>query len=399
MSWRGWIGSLPIIVVWSVGGCESQRASLVAADPGLARTIAETGGGLRSRAHAEEEANEADPPPSQVQTVAATGAAFAKPAARIRARVNNEIILDEEVRNAIYQELRAAEELPDPERSRRKIELFKQALDTIIDREVVLQEATARLKGNPAGAKALERLQAEASKEFDRQVLRQVKEKFKITNDEELKNFFESQGMDLAILRRHFERSFMAQQFLRHVVFSAVDRGSGHPQILKYYETHPEEFQVPDSVDWQDMFISLNKPGKTWTPQEARRFAEVLAERVRKGEDFVKLCEAHDDGESVLRHGEGQGHQRGEIAAHYAETLEKTLFEMQEGQVAVLAVEGGFHVVRVTKRQQAGQLPFDEKAQKQIKNKLQGEIFQREVKFYVNELKRKAVIEYSKEAF
>jgi len=70
MSWRGWIGSLPIIVVWSVGGCESQRASLVAADPGLARTIAETGGGLRSRAHAEEEANEADPPPSQVQTVA-----------------------------------------------------------------------------------------------------------------------------------------------------------------------------------------------------------------------------------------------------------------------------------------------------------------------------------------
>src|SRR5262249_30562844 len=161
-------------------------------------------------------------------------------------------------------------------------------------------------------------------------------------------------------------RSFMAQQFLRHVVLNMVDRGSGHAQVLKYYETHPEEFQVPDSVDWQDMFISLNKQGKTWTPQDARRFAEVLAERVRKGEDFAKLCEVHDDGESLLRHADGQGHKRGEIADHYSEAVEKALFEMREDQVTVLAVDGGFRVVRVVKRQHAGPLPFDEKVQKQI---------------------------------
>src|SRR5262249_3951792 len=111
------------------------------------------------------------------------------------------------------------------------------------------------------------------------------------------------------------------------------------------------------------------------------------------------LCKVHDDGESLLRHAEGQGHKRGEIAAHYSEVVEKALFEMREDQTTVIEVDGGFRIVRVVKRQQAGQLPFDEKVQKQIKNKLQSDIFQREVKFYVNELKRKAVIEYSKEAF
>jgi hypothetical protein len=402
MNWRGWIGSFPVVVGLGVCGCESGGAQLAAADPGLAKAAAEAGGGLRSRAHSEEAeaAGPLTPPAADTQTVASAGSANVRPAARIRARVNNEVILDEEVRNLIYQDLRAVEAMPEPERSKHKVELWKQALDAIIDREVILQDSFAFFKSKgPGGVKVLDKLQEAASKEFEKKVLREIKEKYKIGSEEELKAFFESQGVDLALLRRHYERNFMAQEFTRHAVIDMVERGSGHAQILKYYETHPEEFRVEDGVDWQDLFVSLNKQGKTWTREDARRFAEVLAERVRKGEDFVKLCEAHDDGESTLRHAEGQGHKRGEIAARYSPAVEAALFGMKEGDVAVVEVDGGFRVVRLVKRQKAGQLEFDEKVQKQIKNKLQGDIYQREVKHFINELKRKAVIEYSKEAF
>lgn len=402
MKWRGWIGALPVVVGLGASGCKSVGPSVSAADPGLAHAVAEAGGGLRPRAHSEEAEPPGPPAPpaGDTQTVAAAGSATVRPAARIRARVNNEVILDEEVRNLIYQDLRVIEELPEPERTKRKVELWKQALDVLIDREVILQDSFAFFKSKgPGGAKVLDKLQEAASKDFEKKVLREVREKYKITSDEELKSFFESQGIDLALLRRHFERNFMAQEFTRHAVYDTLERGSGHAQVLKYYETHPEEFQVEDAVDWQDLFISLNKAGKSWTRDEARRFAEVLAERVRKGEDFVQLCEVHDDGESTLRHAEGRGHKRGEIASHYSPAVEAALFALQEGEVAVVEVDGGFRVVRVVKRQKAGKLEFDEKVQKQIKNKLQNEIYQREVKHFVNELKRKAVIEYSKEAF
>ena len=63
---------------------------------------------------------------------------------------------------------------------------------------------------------------------------------------------------------------------------------------------------------------------------------------------------------------------------------------------AVLEQPPGFHVIRAVKRQRAGQLPFDEKTQKMIKDKLRGEIMQRETKRIVTELKRKAVIEVYK---
>src|SRR5262245_52275913 len=121
MSWRRWIGSFPVVVGLGVCGCESGGAFVSANEPGWAAAVAETGGGVGSRARGGAEAEAADPPAGNVQTVAAAGSAFVRPAARIRARVNNEIILDEEVRNAVYQEMRAAEELPEPERSRRKV--------------------------------------------------------------------------------------------------------------------------------------------------------------------------------------------------------------------------------------------------------------------------------------
>ena len=58
-----------------------------------------------------------------------------------------------------------------------------------------------------------------------------------------------------------------------------------------------------------------------------------------------------------------------------------------------MELETGFHVVRLVKRQHAGRMPFDEKVQKQIRDKLRNQVFQREMKRLVDSLKRTAVIE------
>ena len=69
---------------------------------------------------------------------------------------------------------------------------------------------------------------------------------------------------------------------------------------------------------------------------------------------------------------------------------------MKDGEVNVVELETGFHVVRVIKRVDAGLVDFDEKTQKQIKEKLANESAQLEMKRIVRKLKRKAVIVYSK---
>ena len=66
-------------------------------------------------------------------------------------------------------------------------------------------------------------------------------------------------------------------------------------------------------------------------------------------------------------------------------------------QTAVIEMDRGYHLVKLVKREYAGQAPFDEKVQKQIRDKLKNQTAQREMKRFVERLKRDAIIVYSKE--
>jgi hypothetical protein len=52
----------------------------------------------------------------------------------------------------------------------------------------------------------------------------------------------------------------------------------------------------------------------------------------------------------------------------------------------------------MVQHQMAGQLPFDQKVQKQIRDKLRGELFDVEKKRIVRELKQNAVVVFAKRA-
>ncbi len=302
--------------------------------------------------------------------------------ARIRAVVNGEAILDEEVEAASYQGLFSLHSEAE------KKELLKQKLDEIIDREVVLQDTAAKLSKN-GGDRIIRQLQQEASRAYEREYLHKLMRLNKYTDVEKFKAFLRANGMPVEMMRRQWERSFMAMQILRGRIEPHMNK-VGHLQIVQYYEKHANEFQIEDSLTWQDIFLAAG-PSR----ENARQLANVLINRLRAGEDFVGLAKAHDNGDSSLReNAEGIGHKRGEIRPN---EVEETIFRMKEGELALIEVQPGFRIVKVIKRQHAGQRPFDEKVQKEIKDKLRGEIFQQEMKRIVNDLKRRAIIEIANE--
>jgi parvulin-like peptidyl-prolyl isomerase len=299
--------------------------------------------------------------------------------ARIRAVVNGEAILDEEVVAAAFQNLVTARSEVE------KAEILNQKLNEIIDREVILQDAAVKLSKN-GGDRILKELQRIASREFDKQWLHRLMRANKFTDVEKFKEYLRASGMPLAMMRRAWERNFMAIEIIRGRIEPQLNK-IGHLQMLEYYEKHGNEFAVDDDLTWQDIFLAAG-PAR----DNARQLANVLISRLRSGEDFVGLAKAHDNGDSSLReNAEGIGHKRGEVRPH---EVEETLFRMKEGELALIEVGPGFHIVKISKRQFAGRRPFgDEKVQKEIKEKLRGEVFQQEMKRIVNELKRRAIIE------
>ena len=306
-------------------------------------------------------------------------------AARICATVNGVAILDDELREAAYPQMLYCMSLREPERSKLRKEFLAKALEQVIEREVILQEAFERLKEQPRALKSLKEF---ATKEFETE-MRQLRARIGLKNDDDFRLMLASQGISLAGVQRQKERNVMALEFMKNLILPRID-SIGRDDMETYYKQHPEEFRVQDSVAWQDIFIDASKyPSRA----EAKQFAESLRTRARNGEDFAKLVKDFDQGDSSWRNGEGFGKRRGEIKPP---ELEPVLFQMTSGDVSpVIELNSGFHLAKLTNRDYAGPKPFNEKTQQEIRNKLKGETWELEYKKAIADLKLKTTIEVS----
>jgi peptidyl-prolyl cis-trans isomerase SurA len=377
-----WLCLVASAALWgAVSGCQAEQGAVAAAPtPAVQRSQKPDGESVKQTSFS----GLLDKAP-----VPLTERAEGEVVAAIRATVNGVPILEQEVLNASYYSLQEVSSLPEPERSQKVQEVKKKAIDALIERELILQDVQNRFSKGP-GLKFLDKLKEAADKEFDRQVVRNTKKKFNCKNDEELKNLLRTQGVTLEGLRRQFQRQFIYQQYMQFLVQPRLDR-IGHQEIEEYYRSHPEEFQAQDSVDWQDIFIAT---ARFPTRDAARLFAEGLRARARAGEDFAAMARQHDMGTSSYQGGAGIGHRHGEIRPH---EVEPYLFQMRQGDVGELVeLENGFHVIRVAKREYAGQKPFGEDTQEAIREKLRNDVFNRESKSIVADLRRKATIEVAR---
>jgi parvulin-like peptidyl-prolyl isomerase len=374
---------LSLAVGLAVGGCQAGRPGVATVAPDMAALLDQPAGPGQATARGQKSEKRAGPSGGVLDLGPdAPGADAAGRIVRIRAVVNNEPILDEELKAAAYQGLARA--TTDAERA----EILNAKLAELIDREVVLQDAFSRLKGK--GDQYLKKLKEAARNQFEEKWLREMMRGNKFENEEEFKKFLRANNMPLELVQRQWERNFIAMEYLRYKIEPHINQ-IGHWELQDYYQKHQDEFRVDDEVQWQDLFVLTSKD----RPREAaREFAEGLAARARKGEEFAKLAKVHDEGDSSLReNAEGIGRKRGAVKPPEAEPM---LFSMHDGEVRVVETDNGFHVVRLVKRQHAGVLPFDKKGQKLVRDKLRNQVFQREMKRFVNDLKRKAVIEIAR---
>lgn len=368
------------VLPYVLAGCFSSWSSRgSAAPPPEARAVLQAEGEKQLRFQKADKESTADPPPEM------PGPPDGTFAVRLRARVNGVAILDEELKNATYPALVAIRDLPEPERSARQKAILTRALEQLIEREIILAEAFGKLKGNN-GQQVIEKLKASANKEFDKQV-HEMKKRAHCETDEEFKQFLVLQGQSLEGMRRQYQRTMIASEYMRFRVSSKIDR-IGLAEVREYYDQHPGEFRVEDSVRWQDIFIAADKHGGI---EGARHFAQGVLARARGGEDFAKLAKAYDEGPSSLSNGEGFGQRRGEIRPTEAEPV---LFNLHDGEVGPLVeLDTGVHLVRLIKREYAGLMPFDAKTQNFILKKLKNEVGEREWKRLIKELRDRVVVE------
>lgn len=287
---------------------------------------------------------------------------------RVRAWVNGRPIFEDEVAQWAMQGM------SDAHRVGKMTEHYNAKLDELIDQELMYQDAVRKLE--KASPHSLEKLRDYVDQEFDKSLQRWRQSKMPEEQIREIE----------PTARRLLERNLLSTEYARSRIKPMLDSVVNMTQIREYYDAHKNEFQTVDKVVWQDIFIPV---GPNQTVETTRRFAEELINKCLKPGDFDRLM-VYNEGDSKLRGGEGIGQRRGEIRP--AE-LEETLFKLREGEIGpVVPFSTGVHLVRVTKREFAGQLPLDDAVQKTIRRTLESQLADREYRRIVRELKTRAVI-------
>ena len=300
---------------------------------------------------------------------------------RIVATIGTTPIYEREVREAVYQRLPELINLSAVDRRAKEKEMFNEELRRIIERGLILDELFAVLSQKKQSS-ALNQLKESAAKESEQRI-RDIQKRAKIANEDDLKFFFQSQGLTVSGLKRHFERSFMMSAYLGERLRPKVNSIS-LVDVRDYYEMHGDEFKTDDKVKWQDLFLRVDR---FRSKEEARLKADELARRAAQGDDFVKLVNEFDQGDSKSRGGFGFGEERGKI---FPPELEATVFSLKQGQATLVDFDSGFHVIRIAERTIAGKRPFDEQVQTEIRRKLQGMVNEREYRKVVDTLWRRS---------
>src|SRR5262245_15982145 len=132
--------------------------------------------------------------------------------ASIRATVNGKAILDEEVRQGCFAALQQSvrENLNPEERAARQKQILTTTIDILVEREMMVQDATARLK-SPQGKKFLEKMTEVANKEFDRW-LSNLKSNLQLKSDDEVKEWLRVQGLSIEGMRKQKEKQLIAEE-------------------------------------------------------------------------------------------------------------------------------------------------------------------------------------------
>jgi parvulin-like peptidyl-prolyl isomerase len=328
--------------------------------------------------------NAGGPPTPGIVPVGLIRPGASQPAVQVRAWVNGKPIFADEVINAMSgHALREVYSRPPAERDAELERLSKLSVEALIDQELLYQDGLRMLQKN---LKYLEKIKTAALKETEKRIKDNMKANG-LSTTQELEQVLVKQGTTLQSVRHQMEREFIANEYLKVRIYPLVNR-VGHEEIRDYYDQHLNEFQRLDRVKWQDIFVAVGP--KHATLALARQFAEQLIERWRAGEDISKLLE-FDDGESRFRKGEGVGEIKGSVKPR---ELEEYLFVMKEGEFGPpVELSTGVHIFRLLKREHAGLMPFDDKVQTMIANKLKNEIVERERRRFVRDLRERAFIE------
>jgi len=292
----------------------------------------------------------------------------------VRVIVNGEIITEFDIRKRTYEAFRiAGQKYSAAGLESKKHEIIENAINELIDRKILVQEANKLLAENPDLSQQIEK----SVDSFVKGAVDQVGSVYKFY---ELAN---KQGINPLKKRAELKDDLLIEEIMRQNVYRKIiitPKG-----IKRYYQDHIDEFSMKGSMSFRHILIKFSSYNSDEEPKVA---AEELLNRLKNGEEFETLAKEHSRGPHAGRGGlwgfdEVKGFRKDLVAA---------ISHLKEGEIShVIKSSLGYHIFKIEEIIQTQTLSFM-KVQDEIRNTLFREEFVKQKKKYLKKLRRNVVI-------
>ena len=265
-------------------------------------------------------------------------------------------------------------QLPDEPRASVEAKL----LNHVIETQILLQKATAEEKKQALDA--TEKLLVDSRKRF--------------ASEDDFNAWLKMMGMAPEVYRRR-----MIEQRTSELV---IDREIGpnvsvsEEQLKKYYNDNAPAFGHPEQVRGLQIFFSIKDPaGEQSLPDDKKKEKEMLANKLKvrldKGEDFFTLYKEFSEEPWAKEQvpGDDMLYVKGQMPAEF----DAAAFSLKTNEISgVIATKLGYHIVRISAHQPAGQLPLSEVAPR-LKEFLLDEEIKKQMPAYLEKIKKESAVE------
>lgn len=214
-------------------------------------------------------------------------------------------------------------------------QLRKAALDTLIDRELLWQEAVKR---GVVISDAVVQNQVDQTRQA-------------IGGAEKFARRLEDAGFDEAGFIEYTRRDLAAQQ-----VFAELTKVAGpdEKEVRAFYEEHRAEMGRPEQVQARHILIKVPQDADASTVEAARLRLEEMRVKIRSGEDFASVARTGSEDASASEGGDLGAFPRGRMVPEF----EKAAFALAPGAVSTpVRTPFGWHLIYVQNHLEATDVP------------------------------------------
>lgn len=299
---------------------------------------------------------------------------------RVIARVGSEAIFESDVAGAVNEKIEANKaKIPAKDMDAIREMLIKQQVKNLIETKLISQDAKHTIP-----AEGLTQFEKKLGEIFDDEELAKMMQKSGVETRQEFDRKLRSLGTSIERERRAFIERTLAQQWIAQQV--KKEEEITYDQMVTFYRQNLKEFTTPSRAQWEELMVRYAK-----YPTKNAAFDAIarMGNQILAGAPFDQVAKAGSDGSTAANGGRRSWTSKGSLTI---DELNTALFTQPIGQMGpIIAGDRGYHIIRVTQREEEAVRPFLE-AQLDIKKKIVEQRKQKMFKEYMANLQKRTPV-------